>query len=152
MQLELEDGTAYGITGHIDFLALTVDEETGTVALRAEFPNPGNLLLPGQFVRARIQAGTRPGGIVVPQRGVQVTERGGTVMVVGDQNVVELRQVRLGALIGANWVVLGGLNSGDRVIINGLQKARVGQPVRIAAPAAARAAASPASARQDLPQ
>lgn len=147
VQLELEDGTTYGIAGHIDFLDLTIDEETGTVALRAEFPNPGRLLLPGQFVRARIQAGTQPDGVVAPQRAVRLTEQGGTVMVVGAKDVVEVRQVRLGELQGGNWVITSGLKPGERIIVNGLQKAQAGQPVRIAEPARAPAAARPAAAR-----
>lgn len=149
VELKLEDGAAYGITGYIDFLDLTIDEDTGTVALRAEFPNPGRMLLPGQFVRARIRAGTRPGGIVIPQRAVRMTEQGGTVMVVGDKSLVEVREIQLGEMSGANWVIAGGLKVGDRVIVNGLQKVRAGQPVRIAKPAPARAPASPTSDRQE---
>lgn len=133
VKLELEDGTTYGFAGHIDFFDLSIDEATGTAALRAEFPNPGRMLLPGQFVRARISAGTKANGIVVPQRAVTVSPQGGTVMVVGAKNIVEARPIRLGALQGGNWVVLDGLKSGDRVVVSGLQKIRPGQPVRIAA-------------------
>src|SRR3546814_6541314 len=96
VQLELEDGTLYGISGHIDFLDLAIDEETGTAALRAEFPNPGRLLLPGQFVRARIAAGTQADGIIVPQRAVTVSPQGGTVMVVGAKNIDRKSQGRRG--------------------------------------------------------
>ena len=137
VQLQLEDGSSYGIAGHIDFLDLSIDEATGTAALRAEFPNPGKLLLPGQFVRARVLAGVKE-GIMVPQRAVQVTPQGGTVMVVGAKNIVEARPVRLGSLEGSNWVVLGGLKPGDKVIVSGLQKVQPGQPVRIAGAAAAK--------------
>ncbi|WP_129793449.1 efflux RND transporter periplasmic adaptor subunit [Sphingosinicella sp. CPCC 101087] len=146
VQLELEDGTTYGVMGHIDFLDLAIDEETGTAALRAEFPNPGRLLLPGQFVRARIRAGTRPQGILVPQRAVRLTEQGGSVMIVGPNNVAEARSVRLGELVGSNWIILNGLRPGERVIVNGLQMVQPGQPVRITAPAP-RPAAAPAQAR-----
>jgi membrane fusion protein (multidrug efflux system) len=146
VQLELEDGSTYGIAGHIDFFVLAIDEATGTAALRAEFPNPGRLLLPGQFVRARIRAGTKADGIVVPQRAVAVGAQGGTVMVVGPKNIVEARPIRLGNLQGANWVVLGGLKPGDRVIVSGLQKAQPGKPVRIAG---AKATAKPAAKRQN---
>lgn len=132
VRLELEDGTTYDQIGHINFLDLAIDEATGTVALRAEFPNPGQLLLPGQFVRAHIEAGSKADGIVVPQRAVTVGPQGGTVMVVTAQNVAEIRQVRLGELQGANWVVLDGLKPKDRVIVSGLQKVQAGQPVRIA--------------------
>ncbi|WP_324749770.1 efflux RND transporter periplasmic adaptor subunit [Sphingomonas sp. LY54] len=137
VQLQLEDGSSYGIAGHIDFLDLSIDEATGTAALRAEFPNPGRLLLPGQFVRARVLAGVKE-GIMVPQRAVQVAPQGGTVMVVGAKNIVEARPVRLGSLEGSNWVVLGGLKPGDKVIVSGLQKVQPGQPVRIAGAAAAK--------------
>lgn len=131
VQLELENGTLYGPTGHIDFLDLSIEEATGTAALRAEFPNPDRMLLPGQFVRARIQAGTKADGIVVPQRSVTVGSQGGTVLVIGPNNIAEARQIRLGDLQGANWVVLDGLKAGDRVIISGLQKVQPGKPVRI---------------------
>jgi membrane fusion protein (multidrug efflux system) len=131
VQLELENGTLYGPTGHIDFLDLSIEEATGTAALRAEFPNPDRMLLPGQFVRARIQAGTKADGIVVPQRSVTVGSQGGTVLVIGPNNIAEARQIRLGDLQGANWVVLDGLKAGDRVIVSGLQKVQPGKPVRI---------------------
>lgn len=143
VQLELEDGTLYGISGHIDFLDLAIDEETGTAALRAEFPNPGRLLLPGQFVRARIAAGTQADGIIVPQRAVTVSPQGGTVMVVGAKNMAEPRKVTLGAMQGGNWVIQEGLRPGDRVIVSGLQKVQPGQPVRIAKPRSPGSAAKP---------
>lgn len=134
VNLILEDGTVYGNAGFIDFFDLSIDETTGTAALRAEFTNSGRMLIPGQFVRARIQAGTRPGGIVVPQRAVQMSTQGGSVMVVGRNNVAEARPVRVGDLQGGSWVVLSGLREGDRVIVDGAQKVQPGQPVRIAAP------------------
>lgn len=137
VMLELEDGTTYGIAGHIDFLDLAIDEATGTAALRAEFPNPGRLLLPGQFVRAHIRAGTKARGIVAPQRAVTVGQQGGTVMVVGPKDIVEARPVRLGDLQGGNWIVLEGLKPGDRVVVSGLQKIQPGKPVRITATKAA---------------
>lgn len=146
IRLELEDGTIYGVPGHLDFLDLSIDERTGTAALRAEFANPGHLLLPGQFVRARINAGVKPGGIAIPQRAVKLSAQGGTVMVVGAKNVVETRPVSLGDLYGDDWIVAGGLKAGDRVIVDGLQKVREGMPVRIAA-SPARAAQPATKAR-----
>jgi membrane fusion protein (multidrug efflux system) len=142
VRLILEDGTPYGYVGHLDFLDLAVDENTGTVSLRAEIPNPQRLLLPGQFVRAKIEAGTVQ-GLRVPQRAVQVTPQGAQVFVVGANNVAAVRQVKLGELQGASWVVSSGLAPGDRVIVNGLQKVRAGSPVTIAKPAAAPAAKRP---------
>lgn len=146
VELVLEDGTPYGLVGRIDFLDLAIDQETGTAALRAEFPNPARTLLPGQFVRARIHAGTRPDGIVVPQRAVKVSAQNASVMVVGQNNVVAARTVRLGDLQDGNWVIREGLAPGDRVIVNGLQKAMPGQPVRIASGRGRAPARAPAAA------
>lgn len=129
--LRLEDGTAYAPAGHLDFLDMAVDESTGTVSLRAEFPNPEQLLLPGQFVRARVE-GVASGGLLVPQRAVQITPKGATVMVVGADNVAVAKPVVIGDLQGGSWVVREGLKVGDRVIVNGLQKVRPGSRVTIA--------------------
>jgi membrane fusion protein (multidrug efflux system) len=152
VNLILEDGSVYGSAGSLDFLGLSIDPATGTAALRAEFPNPARLLVPGQFVRARIQAGTRPDGILIPQRAVRITPEGGTVMVVGKDNKAEVRTVKVGDLQGGNWVVLEGLKPGDKVIVNGLQKVQPGQPVTVAKPqgrpaSAQRPAPAPAPAR-----
>jgi membrane fusion protein (multidrug efflux system) len=142
VRLILEDGAPYGYVGHLDFLDLAVDENTGTVSLRAEIPNPQRLLLPGQFVRAKIEAGTVQ-GLRVPQRAVQMTPQGAQVFVVGANDIAAVRQVKLGELQGASWVVSSGLKPGDRVIVNGLQRVRAGSPVTIAKPAAAPAAKRP---------
>lgn len=144
--LELEDGTRYGPAGHLDFLDQSVDESTGTVSIRAEFPNPQAVLLPGQFVRARIEGGVATQGISVPQRAVQISPQGASVLVVGPNNIAAARSIRLGELQGNEWVVRDGLKPGDRVIVNGVQKARPGSPVRIAPPRAARPAPQPAPA------
>lgn len=134
VQLILEDGSVYPFSGQIDFLDLSIDEATGTAALRAEFPNPGRTLLPGQFVRARLMAGTRPNGIAVPQRAVKLTSDGATVLIVGAKNVVEMRKVKLGTMQGDRWAILEGLKPGERIIVDGQQKAMPGQPVSIAKP------------------
>lgn len=134
VQLVLEDGSTYGLTGYLDFFALSIDQTTGTAALRAEFPNPNRALVPGQFVRAQIRAGSRPDGILIPQRAVRVTPQGGSVMVLGQGNKAEARQIKVGDLEGSNWVVLSGLKAGDKVIVDGLQKVQPGQPVTVAAP------------------
>lgn len=140
--LILEDGTPYTIPGHLDFLDMSVDESTGTISIRAEFPNPQRLLLPGQFVRARVEAGIDPSGILVPQRAVQITQQGAAVMVVGDKNIAVARPVKLGVMQGGSWVVTDGLKPGDKVIVNGLQKMQPGQPVTISKPAAKPAGAA----------
>ena len=135
----------------IDFLDLSIDQATGTAALRAEFPNPGRLLLPGQFVRARIMAGTRPNGITVPQRAVKLSADGATVMVVGAKNLAEIRKVTLGAMQNDRWAILTGLRAGDKVIVDGLQKVMPGQPVSIAGPRP-RGAPPPSAQRGQTPQ
>ena len=144
VRLTLEDGTPYGPAGVLSFADLSIDETSGTASLRAEFPNPGYVLIPGQFVRARISAGTIPNAITVPQNAVTPNNRGASVMVVGSDNVAVARPIQLGALVGGDWIVTSGLNPGDRVIINGLQKVRPGAPVSIARPQAAPARQSQA--------
>ena len=132
VHLELEDGSPYEPIGHLDFLDLSIDEATGTAAIRAEFPNPARTLLPGQFVRARIEAGVRPSGILIPQRAVRLTPQGANVLTVDASNAVASRPIKVGELQGGSWLVLEGLAPGDRVIVDGLQKVQPGMSVRIA--------------------
>ena len=132
--LLLEDGSEYGIDGVLNFADLSVDQATGTVSLRAEFPNPARVLLPGQFVRARIESGIVPNGILVPQRAVTLSDRGASVMVIGPKTIATPRSITLGKQNGKNWIVKSGLKPGDRVIVNGLQKVRPGAPVTISPP------------------
>ncbi|UVI38327.1 efflux RND transporter periplasmic adaptor subunit [Qipengyuania spongiae] len=131
VRLTFSDGTEYPIPGYIDFLAFSVDQQTGTVELRAEFPNPQQLLIPGEFVRARIYAGEIQNGLSVPQRAVNLTEQGGSVFVVDRNGQAAMRQIELGAMVGGNWIVESGLNPGDRVIVSNVQKIRPGAPVQI---------------------
>ena len=130
VHLVLEDGSAYRMPGTLDFVDLSIDEATGTAALRAEFPNPQRTLLPGQFVRVRVETGMQAAGVRVPQRAVTVTPEGANVLVVGAKDVVESRPVKVGALEGGTWIVQSGLQAGERVIVDGLQKAQPGQPVK----------------------
>jgi membrane fusion protein (multidrug efflux system) len=130
--LVLEDGSEYRHAGHLDFLDLSIDQATGTAAVRAEFPNPERVLLPGQFVRARIEAGVRPNSFLVPQRAVQLSPAGASVLVVDDNNIAVSRKVTLGDLHGDSWLMRDGLKAGERVIVEGLQKVQPGTPVRIA--------------------
>lgn len=132
VKLMLEDGSEYGPPGQLDFLDLAIDEATGTAALRATFPNPGRILLPGQFVRARIEAGVKADGILIPQRAVKIAPDSASVLVVGEKNIVSVRPVRLGPMQAGYWVIAAGLKPGDRVIVDGLQKVQPGQPVTIA--------------------
>jgi membrane fusion protein (multidrug efflux system) len=146
--LQLEDGSPYPHPGHLDFLDLSIDEATGTVAARAEFPNPNRVLLPGQFVRARIEAGVRPNAFMIPQRAVLLTASSASVLIVDQQNVAAAREVELGPLQGGQWLVLGGLRAGDRVIVDGLQKVQPGATVRIAR-AAEKSEGAPAAQADD---
>lgn len=130
IKLLFSDGSEYPIEGYIDFLAFSVDPETGTMEIRAEIPNPNGLLLPGEFVRARIFAGELKNGIAVPQRAVTVGENGGTVFVVDAEGKVAVRPIKLGTMTGEFWIVNEGLTPGDAVIISNLQKLRPGIPVK----------------------
>ncbi|WP_420606444.1 efflux RND transporter periplasmic adaptor subunit [Novosphingopyxis sp.] len=129
-EVTFEDGTRYPITGHLNFFDYSVDQGTSSVTLRGEITNPQRLLLPGDFVRARIMAGTREGGIMVPQRAVQIGENGASLFVVGAKGVAQSRKVTLGPLSGTDWIVEDGLRPGDKVIVSNLQKIREGAPVK----------------------
>ena len=146
VRLSFPDGSDYAVPGLIEFLDFSVDEDTGTVQLRAEFPNPDGLLLSGEFVKARIYAGKVTDVIAIPQRAVTVAESGGTVMIVDKEGKAAVRQVKLGELVGDKWVVEKGLSPGDRVIVSNLQKLRPGAPVQIANVATGRKPAGTAKA------
>lgn len=132
VRLTFTDGSEYPNPGYINFLAFSVDEETGTVGLRAEFPNPTGLLLPGEFVRAKLFVGELKQGIVVPQRAVMLSEAGGSVFVIDAKGLVAPRPVKLGSLVDGDWIVESGLKAGDVVITSNLQKLRPGVPVAAA--------------------
>lgn len=148
VQLVFPDGTEYEIPGLIEFLDFTVDEATGTIELRAEFPNPDGLLLSGEFVNARIYAGKATDVIAIPQAAVTVADSGGTVMIVDKDGKAALRPIKLGRLVGDKWVVESGLRPGDRVIVSNLQKLQPGMPVQIANTPNGRAAAPAAPAAE----
>ncbi|HXL75681.1 MAG TPA: efflux RND transporter periplasmic adaptor subunit [Burkholderiales bacterium] len=129
--LTLEDGSRYAATGTLQFTDITVDPGTGSVTVRAVFPNPGHVLLPGMFVRASIEQGVNDNALLVPQQGVTHDPSGhATALVVGPDNKVELRAIQATRTSGANWVVDGGLKDGERVIVSGVQKVRPGTLVR----------------------
>ena len=131
VQLILEDGTAYGPQGRLRFADVTVDPTTGSQVIRAVFPNPDGLLLPGMFVRAHLVEGTQHKAMLVPQRAVGRDERGNaTVMVVGKGNKAEPRTLQTGRTIGDNWLVTGGVRPGDKVIVEGGMMLRPGMPVQ----------------------
>ncbi|NDK97469.1 MULTISPECIES: efflux RND transporter periplasmic adaptor subunit [Photorhabdus] len=131
VHLIMENGKNYSETGYLEFSDITVDETTGSITIRAIFPNPNEELLPGMFVRAKLEEGIRQDSILVPQQGVTRTPRGeATVMVVGADEKVEPRIITANQAIGDKWLVASGLKAGDRVIVTGLQKIKPGIPVK----------------------
>jgi membrane fusion protein (multidrug efflux system) len=131
VQLTLEDGSSYGPRGKLQFTEVSVDETTGSVTLRALFPNPDKLLLPGMFVHERIEEGRRNDALLVPQLAVAHNQKGEpTALVVGPDNKVELRTLVTERALGDKWLVSDGLKAGDRVIVEGLQFAKPGATVR----------------------
>ncbi|WP_407696523.1 efflux RND transporter periplasmic adaptor subunit [Sphingomonas abietis] len=131
VHLKLEDGSDYPQTGTIEFSEVTVDEDAGTVTLRARFPNPQGLLLPGMFVRVEAPQGIVPNGILVPQQGIARDAKGdATALVVDQNNKVVQRNVTTGQAIGNKWLITAGLKAGDRLIVEGTANARDGATVK----------------------
>jgi membrane fusion protein (multidrug efflux system) len=131
VRLRLESGSMYPLVGSLSFADVTVDPATGSQTIRAVFPNPQHLLLPGMFVRSNLSQGVQARGILVPQRAVSRDERGRpTVIVVGKNNMAELRVIEAGRTIGTNWLVTGGLKPGDKVIVDAGPLLHPGIPVK----------------------
>ncbi|MGN7998454.1 efflux RND transporter periplasmic adaptor subunit [Sphingomonas sp. 22176] len=152
--LKLEDSTDYGPQGTLRFADVTVDQTTGSQIIRALFPNPNGLLLPGMFVRAHLIEGTQKNAMLVPQRAVSRDERGNPiVMVVGAQNKIEPRPIQTSRTAGDSWIVTGGVKPGDKVIVEGAMMLRPGMPVTPqpfdpnAKPAQGQAGAAPAQGK-----
>jgi len=142
-RLILEDGSEYPHAGEVQFSEVIVDQGTGSVTMRAVFPNPNQLLLPGMFVRARVEEGMTDRAILVPQRAVLRTPRGEPMaFVVNEEGVVQSRVLRANRAIGTDWMVTEGLNPGDRVVVEGFQRIRPGTRVRATERAATPAVAS----------
>lgn len=134
VRAQLMDGRPYPLEGHLLFSDVTVDQNTGSVTLRARFPNPNSVLLPGMYVRATLVEGVDPKGILVTQAAVGRDEKGRpTALIVDGAGRAQLRVLELGGSIGPNWRVISGLAPGDRVIVSGAQDVKPGAPVRIAA-------------------
>ena len=132
VQLLLEDGSAYPQEGTLKFSEVTVDQTTGSVTLRAQFPNPNHLLLPGMFVRGLVQEGVREQVMLVPQRGVTRDPAGNAVaLVAGEKDVVERRMLKTERAVGDAWLVTDGLKVGERVIVEGIQRVRPGATVKV---------------------
>lgn len=145
VQLVLEDGSLYGAAGKLAFSEVTVDQDTGSVTLRAVFPNPKGELLPGMYVRARLAQGVQDHAILVPHAAVSRDPKGNaTVMVVNGESKAEARIVKTAQSLGDQWVVTEGLAAGDRVIVEGLQRVKPGAPVQVQDAAAPRPAAAAA--------
>jgi len=132
VKLILEDGTPYLSEGTLQFQDITVDPTTGSVILRVVFPNPEGILLPGMFVRAVITEGVNEQAILVPQQGISRNPKGNPVALIVDaENKVQQRMLTLDRAIGDKWLVSSGLNSGDRLIVEGMQKVRPGVSVKV---------------------
>ncbi len=146
LTLMTEDGRAYHHTGQMLFSEAMVDPNSSSVILRAQFPNPERTLLPGMYVRVRVEQGVRAGTIVVPQQAVMRTVDGSMVMTVDGDGKVAPRPVKTEGAYGTNWIISSGLKFGDTVIVEGLQKVKPGAAVKAlpwAKPEAAPAAATP---------
>ena len=158
VKLVLEDGTEYGQAGKLLFSDLTVDQTSGQVTLRAEVPNPSGELLPGLYVRVRIEQAQATNAITVPQQAVTRTEQGDTLSVVAADGKISQRKVKISAAQNNQWVVLEGLKAGEQVMVDGFQKLQMlppgtqvkavpwKAPTAAAAPGAAAPAGAPAPA------
>jgi membrane fusion protein (multidrug efflux system) len=147
VRVVLEDGSEYAQPGQLLFSDLTVDPTSGQITLRAEVPNPDGVLLPGMYVRVRLEEAQADHGIVLPQQAVSRSSQGDTVMVVATDGKVSPRPVKVGAAHGGEWIVLDGLKPGEQVMVDGLQKLRGPTPVKPVPwkPGAASSAASQAT-------
>ena len=130
VRLVLEDGSAYPLAGRLEFTDVTVDQNAGTVDLRAVFPNPNRILLPGMYVRAHITEGVAQNAILAPQQGVSRDPKGGgTAFVVDAQGHAQPRRLTILRAVGDAWLVSAGLSAGDRLIVDGLQRVKPGAAV-----------------------
>ncbi|WP_432501498.1 efflux RND transporter periplasmic adaptor subunit [Serratia sarumanii] len=129
--IKLEDGTPYAHAGKLELTEVAVDEATGSVTLRAVFPNPEHELLPGMYVHATVANGVDPKAILAPQQGITRNAKGeATALVVDEQNKVAQRTVSAERVVGSNWLIGSGLNEGDRLIVEGTSKVTIGAAVK----------------------
>jgi membrane fusion protein (multidrug efflux system) len=134
VHLELEDGTQYTETGRLKFQEVAVDQATGSVTLRAQFPNPRGVLLPGMYVHAVVDEAVNSTALLAPQRSISRDSNGNAVaLIVGKEDQVEERAVVTARAVGNDWLVLSGLKPGDRLIVEGLNKVHPGDKVRAVA-------------------
>ncbi|RDI52577.1 efflux RND transporter periplasmic adaptor subunit [Microvirga subterranea] len=151
VEILIGQSATYPDKGRIDTAAQRVDPQTGTIQVRAIFPNADGVLLPGQFVRVRLYGVTVPQAIVVPQQAVSQGPQGPSVYVLGGNNVAQVRPIRLGAELASGWIVSEGLQGGERVIVDGVIRVRPGQPVRPSSVAVERKAEQSPSAPSAQP-
>lgn len=151
VRIVLDDGSTHALPGRLLFSDLSVDPGTGQITLRAELPNPGGALLPGLYVRARLQEAAAAGAVRLPQQAVAQAAQGASVMVVGADGKVAPRAVKLGPAVGGQWVVLEGLVAGEQVMVDGFQKLRPGATVKPVPWSPARVDAGPAASASALP-
>jgi membrane fusion protein (multidrug efflux system) len=148
VSLKLEDGSDYPLKGHLKFTEVAVDESTGSVTLRAQFPNPDGVLLPGMYVRAELDQAVAPSAILAPQQGISYDAKGNaTALVVDVSNKVQQRSATATRAIGDQWLITSGLAAGERLIVQGSSKVHAGDAVKVvdvalAVPTPAAAAAS----------
>ncbi|MET0293309.1 MAG: efflux RND transporter periplasmic adaptor subunit, partial [Steroidobacteraceae bacterium] len=132
VRLRLEDGSDYAHEGKLELAEVTVDPSTGSVTLRALFPNPDGLLLPGMYVRASLDEGVDPRGIRIPQEAVTRDRKGNaTVRIVDAESKLQIRQVTVSRALGNEWLIESGLENGERVVVEGAAAAVPGTEVRI---------------------
>ena len=134
--VRLADGSVYARTGRLAFADIRISGQTGTSDARAELPNPEGRLRPGQFVRVTLNGATRPNAVLVPQRAVLEGPQGKFVYVVDEKSTAQARPVEVGEWAGSDWIITGGLQPGERVIIDGVMRIGPGAPVKVAEPAA----------------
>ena len=141
LELILADGGVYPMHGRADVLDRQVDVTTGTVLVRGVFPNPGNLLRPGQYGKVRAVVGVRKNALLVPQRAVQDVQGTHQVAIVKADDTIDVRPVKVGERVGPLWVITDGLKPGERVVVEGGDRVRAGQKVQLASSASSETSA-----------
>ena len=136
VMVRLADGSVYARTGRLAFADIRISGQTGTSDARAELPNPEGRLRPGQFLRVTLNGATRPNAVLIPQRAVLEGPQGKFVYVVDEKSTAQARPVEVGEWAGSDWIITGGLQPGERVIIDGVMRIGPGAPVKVAEPAA----------------
>ena len=149
LQLFLADGSLWPKRGTPFALGRNVDERTGTIIVEGHFPNPNNVLRPGQFARVRVDTGTRKNALLVPHRAVNDIQGKYLVSVVSTENIVETRTVEVGETVGENWIITNGVKAGEKVVVEGLQKVRTGVKVKPVSEASMKKADHSAAAKSE---